>query len=355
MTARDVVWDASNESGVPWAVPTYSRTRVNAAGQALISPRHLDDDSAQVIGNWRAAHAYPLFHLQINLRGWAKKAATDSLVSQRLKRLSSIALKLRLNPAMKLSQMQDIGGCRAIVDSVGQVEYVVKSLRASRALHQLIREDDYIADPKDSGYRSHHLIFKYRNQRQAEYDGLRIEIQVRTRVQHAWATAVETAGTFQGQALKSNLGSEDWLHFFKLVAADIARREGCALVPGVPATAKKLRAEIRRFDRKLRAINHLRAWQASLHQAETVVPGAYYFLLQLFPDENRLLIEGYRKENLDTATAAYLEKEEQAIASGQVSDSVLVSVESIRTLRRAYPNYFSDTDRFIEAVERAKS
>jgi hypothetical protein len=339
---------------MPWAVPAFSRGRVNAAGQALIAAGAFDDVSAQVIGNWRAAHAYPLFHLQMNLRSWATKVSADSLVSQRLKRLSSIALKLRLNAAMKLSQMQDIGGCRAILENVAEVERVVASLRASRALHELIREDDYIVDPKESGYRGHHLIFKYRNRRITEYDGLRIEMQVRTRAQHAWATAVETAGTFQGQALKSNLGSEDWRYFFKLVASDIARREGCAAVSGVPATATKLRAEIRRYDKMLRAVNHLRAWQASLHQAESSVPGAYYFLLQLFPDENRLTIEGYRKENLDAANAAYLEMEEQAIASGQVSDSVLVSVESIRSLRRAYPNYFSDTDRFIEAVELAK-
>jgi len=42
---------------------------------------------------------------------------------------------------------------------------------------------DYISDPRRSGYRGVHVI--------VGYDGRQIEVQLRTRVMHDWAIAVE--------------------------------------------------------------------------------------------------------------------------------------------------------------------
>ena len=49
------------------------------------------------------------------------------------------------------------------------------------------------------------------------------------------------------------------------------------------------------------------------------------------------------------ASDAYLAAERAISDLG--ADAVLVSVESLATLRRAYPNYFLDTHLFIQAVE----
>lgn len=344
-----------NLEDMPYEEPLYSRSRVDRAGRRLAAPGALlDEDIARVIGNWRAAHAYPLVHLRVNLAGWAAKRSRGSLVSQRLKRMPAISLKLHDNPHMQLSQMQDIGGCRAVVDSVAAISAIVEALKTGRAAHILSHEDDYISVPKDSGYRSYHLVYRYRNANKPAYNGLRIELQMRTRLQHAWATAVEIAGTFRGQALKSGHGSVEWLEFFKLMGADIARREQSPRVPGAPLTARQLRAEIRRLDKVLGVITHLRAWQASLQRARNIASDSFYYLIHLFPEENRLNIRGYRRDQLAEATQRYLVIEEQAIRGGALSDAVLVSVESFAELERAYPNYFIDSDRFIEAVQRAK-
>jgi len=343
-----------NSENVPYAVPEYSKGRVDAAGRSLVEDQFLIEEAAQIIGNWRSAHAYPLFALQINLRSWAQKCHQDALISRRLKRLSSISLKLRNNPNMQLSQMQDIGGCRAVVSSIKHVERIVACLKTSRAPHKLVREDDYIKNPKESGYRSHNLVYRYQNGNKPAYNGLKIEMQIRTYEQHAWATAVETAGTFTEQALKSSQGSEDWLYFFKLMGADIARRERTMLVPGMPPTARELREQIRRYDKALGVISHLRGWKASMQKFPEVSPKAAYFLLQLYPEENRVRIRGFRSHELDDATEAYLTAEESAIANGSESDSVLVSVDSLKNLQRAYPNYFVDTEIFIKAIQRAK-
>ena len=72
---------------------------------------------------------------------------------------------------------------------------------------ECVEKYDYIAHPKSDGYRGVHYVYKYRSGStpKAEFNSLRIEVQLRSRLQHAWATAVETVSTFTGQALKSNV------------------------------------------------------------------------------------------------------------------------------------------------------
>ncbi len=136
----------------------------------------------------------------------AKKIDRRAIIAQRLKRLMSIQVKLLRNDNMALSQMQDIGGCRAVVRSVSQVDRLVKAYddwSRSRPLvgAEFVKKYDYIDHPKKDGYRSVHLIYKYRSasQGQGSWNGLRIEVQIRSRQQHAWATAVETVDTITRQ------------------------------------------------------------------------------------------------------------------------------------------------------------
>lgn len=341
--------------GVPWAKLLFPRQVVNAAGRALMESEALSEDDADIIGNWRAVHAYPLLATQSVLRYWAPKCARDkALISQRIKRMQAIRLKLQLLPHLNLTQMQDVGGCRAVVRTAYEVGKIVSCLKESRMRHELIKENDYISYPKDSGYRSHHLIYRFlsSNKTYRLYNGLKIEVQIRTTAQHAWATAVETASTFSREPLKSGIGSPEWLYFFKLMSADIARRERRPTVPGTPTTRAQLRHQIIQHEKELRVIHHLKSWQFSI-QKYPELSESYYFLVRTFPLEGRVQVFGFRKEQLNEANTMYLEAEEEALAKKVVSDSVLVSVDNLRSLRRAYPNYFSDTDRFISAIERA--
>ena len=58
------------------------------------------------------------------------------------------------------------------------------------------------------------------------------------------------------------------------------------------------------------------------------------------------VIENWKSEK---ATAEYLEVEKKIRAS-QDSDAVLVSVDSMAALRRAYPNYFLDAKVFVNLM-----
>jgi len=141
---------------------------------------------------------------------------------------------------MELARMQDIGGLRAIVESVTKVRELEKVYLESNFRHQLATpHKDYIQHPKSDGYRGIHLVYKYRSELAPAYDGLNLELQLRTRLQHAWATAVETMGTFLGQALKSGQGEGQWKAFFEVSSAAIALLEKC---PPILDTKDFLRA-----------------------------------------------------------------------------------------------------------------
>jgi Region found in RelA / SpoT proteins len=348
-----------------WVAPLYDRQIVNEAARAILveptfphSPEDYDEVELQygIIGNWRSSHSFPLNTFKIGLLHKARQVDDASLVAQRLKRLSSIAAKLQRYRTMKLSQMQDIAGCRAIVSSVSAVYELVALYKRSDIKHKLVHEDDYIARPKESGYRSYHLIYGYYSDKKATYNGLKVELQLRSALQHAWATAVETVGTFIQQALKSSQGEKDWLRFFALMGTAIAIRERSALVPDTPTERRLLKKELTDYVERLDVENHLSVYAAALNTPEEAgAKDAHYFLLELDVSTKRVKITGYKADELEKASKDYLSAERGTISGQSGRDAVLVSVDSLEALKKAYPNYFLDTHRFIQAVKQAIS
>lgn len=328
-----------------WVTLKYSLADVNAAGEIFVK-NSSDTVALDIINNWRAAHTFPLHTFQIYLRRKAHSVDRTALVAQRIKRLESINGKLYRMPKLKLSEMQDIGGCRAIVGSVKMVDALVKEYKKSQIKHKLIDEDNYIAHPKKSGYRSHHLIYQYYSDKKADYNGRKIEIQLRTQLQHAWATAVETVGTFTKQALKSNQGEKDWLRFFQLMATVIALKEGTPPVPNTPVEAKLLIEELRICSEKLQVERRLSTYGNALKILETKADGkSHFYILVLNPNTNIITVRPYKWSELDEALE-YYSAQEQDIRKVPGGEAVLVSVNSIKSLKKAYPNYFLDTVKF---------
>lgn len=348
------VWVDSD--GMAWAEPAYSRGRVNDAGATYVDPKAPPDTRAialAVINNWRSSHSFPLNTLQVSLRRVAADRDDDPTVAQRIKRLPSIRHKLERMTHMKLARMQDIGGARAVVSAVSVVDKVVAYYKhESQIKHRLIREDQYIADPKPSGYRGVHLVYAYYSDRKPTYNDLRIELQIRTRLQHAWATAVETVGTFTQQALKSSQGRQDWLRFFALMSSALARREGTTLVPGTATDPEKLVRELRDYVAKLDVVPRLDSYRAVVQYAEKQLDEmkGHTFLLELDTQALELNVRSYEDRMIAADEYSAIERE---IEGDPTKDAVLVTVESLATLRRAFPNYFLDTTAFLDAVNEA--
>ncbi len=333
-----------------WGRPRHSRRRVDRAGKTLSapSPNIFEYNKAlSVLGNWRASHSFPLNTIQMNLRQKAGTVDSDPLVAQRLKRVSSTIAKLELYPHISLSRMQDIGGCRAVVTGLEEVQALVRTFLESRHRHILHKQQDYIESPRDTGYRSVHLVYKYRSERNTLYNTLRIEVQIRSRLQHAWATAVETVGAFLGEPLKSGKGPPDWLRFFAVVSSAFAMEEGTTPVPGTPH-GDDLVAEVRQRAGDLRVADKLEAYGVALKTTPHIDrPDAHYYLLSVDFDGKNLEIVSYRQGELARASRDYLRLEAKYRGRPE-RQTLLVGAESMSALRQAYPSYFLDTRLFLQ-------
>lgn len=338
-----------------FTVPDFTRGQVNRAGAALISKETQGEamtEALAVINHWRACHAYPINTFQATLRWRLRKVCTDPLVATRLKRLPSISKKLEKNHGMQLARMQDVGGLRAVVDSVAQVRKLQAIYCDGSLAHELVGIDDYIEKPKDSGYRSLHLIYKYKNPAAGAYNGLSLELQFRTRLQHAWATAVETIGSFLNQALKSSEGPAEWLDYFKVVSSAFALMEKC---PVGEAHKNFPAAEIYRLcselGAKLDVKRKLNAFAVAANAITSSGAGGNYHLIVLDAVERTVSVSSFGKLRLEEANTAYAEAEIRA-AEHPDMQTVLVATSSIEALRRAFPNYFLDTKQFLSALAR---
>lgn len=335
-----------------WVKPANSKNKVKRAGEALIDPSlpfAQKMEAMDVLSNWRASHAYPMHAMLIVLRRKAAEIDSNAVVVQRLKRTPSIIGKLIRFNKMKLHRMQDISGCRAIVQSAKQAERLSISFLESKTRHTFHKMDNYIKAPKPSGYRGIHLVYKY-NATKTEFKNLFVEIQIRSRIQHAWATAVEIIDTFTDQALKTSRGEEDWLNFFTYVSAEFAKLESRPIgehVEGIDTLN-----EANRLNIHLAAVERLQAYAVtSDYIGKKSTKKTDYFILELEENASAIRIIQFPQERLEEATDKYIELEKRAAEEAEY-DVVLVSASSIHKLKTAYPNYFADSKQFLRFYEK---
>jgi hypothetical protein len=170
-------------------------------------------DAFEMIDWWRGLHAKPLTSVSANLRHYVKPHG-HILVTQRLKRLPTVIDKLLREPKMKLSQMADIGGCRALLPDQAATYDVAKRLRKN---WDVTRTRDYAAEPKASGYRAVHLIVRRK--------GRLIEVQLRTPMQDAWANQVEEDSRRVGRDFKGGRGQSEVHEYYVVVSEFLTLRE----------------------------------------------------------------------------------------------------------------------------------
>jgi putative GTP pyrophosphokinase len=333
---------------------TISNNQIRKAGDVLAGRETSIpvSEAYEIMNAWRSFHNIPLNTMQMNLRKIAKRFSKNALIAQRLKRAESIINKLIILPKMPLSNMQDIAGCRAVMPGMNEVKSIFTYLdNTTKMQHERVRTANYIEEPKESGYRSIHLIYKYKsnNVKNKVYNGCQIEMQIRTLIQHSWATAVETAGMFLDTALKSNQGPENWKYFFRLTGSLFAYLENNP-IDNKLGTIKGIRRSIIAVEKELGAIKKLNLYNNSIKIAENKKRvNDKYYVLELDSNKKTLNVYNYARDEFDLASKMYVEKEKDR----EKKDIVLVSVNSINLLKRAYPNYFVDTSRFISNFNKA--
>lgn len=334
-------------------VPLHSKKAVRRSGDVIGDPTSTPEQirvARDVISNFRSSHGYPLIGITMHARQRALRVNPEAIVAQRLKRLPTIIDKLERHPRMNVTTMQDLGGCRVILPTVAEVEDLVAALNAStRAQNKIVRTYDYIRDqpgPKASGYRGVHLVYEYQAS-QEDFRGLRIELQVRTDLEHAWATAVETMDLFSGSEIKYDRAEDDIRRFFALVSSLMAHTERTAPVPGAEGSRAELVAELRQLESEIGIVPRLQGYAALVgRHAHSDRRSA--LTLELRRAEKELDVTVH--ETLADAESRLAELE---ALNDENLDVVLVGISKVGQLQAAYPNYYANTTVFTEFLTQA--
>jgi len=295
---------------------------------------------------WRNLHLLPMRSIRRTVQARARALGfDDALTVARLKRMRSIRKKLA-RQSRHLTQLQDLGGVRCIVDNIRDVSRMVDALQ-TRSRHIVHDTNDYIEKPRSSGYRSVHIIFKFKaREAQKECEGRRIEVQVRTRLQHAWATAVEVIGTTRGEDMKASQGDIKWLRLFELMASEMADMEGCPPVEGCLGREVR-RSELKSLNAELEAYETLNNLRFAFNEV-----GQNPALRQV---KNPLFLISYDNKSREVHVRQYsgvrksTENYQLSEASGSVN-TVLVEADRIEAVRQAFPNYFGDVELFTQCL-----
>jgi hypothetical protein len=126
----------------------------------------------------------------------------------------------------------------------------------------------------------------------------------------------------------------------------LAIREGTPLVHGTPQIERELITELRNSSKQLRVRPKLRKWAHALKTLPRKnIKGFEWLLLVLDIDKNTIQVTGFASQNEGMRKISKIEP-----STRQNLDAVLVSVDSIKQLRAAYPNYYADTREFLDAL-----
>ena len=304
-----------------------------------------------VVDEWREAHKEIFLEVPETLKGIAYAIDSEAVVVSRLKRMDTIIGKLRRSGLnMKLNEMCDIVGCRIIANDVEVVSRIALAVESQLNVKPETGVKDYIAHPKANGYRSTHVISRH-DAPEAGLTNLFCETQVRTRLQHAWATALETYDVISRNDLKFGGGLEKEKRLFALISNVFAIREMSPLVPGTPASGDELRREIASLNNDLFVIEKLRACSDSV----TIVSQKGCFsgdaLCLMVIDYEVQKTDLFIYDTVDEVEANQMYAKREKMKKG-LQDVLLVRVASLKALNEAYPNYSTDIAYFLTEIDR---
>ncbi len=254
--------------------------------------------------------------------------------------------------------MHDIAGCRVIFQDIDDLHHFRRLIHTARFDHKRRGADDdrwnYIKNPKPSGYRGIHDVYTYhvepkkgRAGEKQPWNGLLVEIQYRTSIQHAWATAVELAGFITENDPKFDRGNPDFIEFFKVCSEILSRGFEGSFSCLPDHTNKDIIEKFEDLENKthmIRLFSEIRRSEGSIN-----LDGASILIFRYEADlfsENQLEIRSF--ETVNQAISEYNRLEE--ILSDK-ADIVLVGSRSGESIKSAYRNYFSDAEEFISLIQ----
>lgn len=327
-----------------------------------------NNEALDILSWWRESHQDSLNIALAILQKESIKIDSKPILAKRLKRAPSIIEKLnRLSndsETSKLDRMQDIGGCRVVVTSPKKAKKIANILKND---YKYKLKNDYIEKPKDNGYKSIHLVGKIEN---FEGKSKQIEFQIRSKIQHYWATTLEIFDIYNKTSIKTGEIDFYWSRFWKNISDVFEIFESNIHVHtstseqiyssflneirGSNSLLQKKLHTIYILDKKLQIRKKLNLYRKSLKETvnyinENIPTDAdVYALITITETQNNeynMNVLFYSKDNYNTANKDYL-AEEKRYFSNKNFITALVSTNSMNNIKEAYPNYFADSSKF---------
>jgi ppGpp synthetase/RelA/SpoT-type nucleotidyltranferase len=165
-----------------------SNAEINRFGDRLRASSVVAPDDLEVLQVLRREYEAALYVAQARI---AEELGAAGVTTSRLKTVQTLVGKLRREPKMNLSQVQDIAGIR-IVSEMSLNEQTELAARIA-GLFDGSKVIDRRAKPS-FGYRAVHVV--------ARVDGRPVEVQVRTTLQDRWAQIVERMADPWGRQIR---------------------------------------------------------------------------------------------------------------------------------------------------------
>lgn len=335
----------------------YSRNQLNKSGDILIGQDPFKRQEAfDMVTDWRQSHLFVLQEIYDELTILLKNNGIPfAFSSHRIKRMQSIIEKLKNNEQrrMKLGGLHDIGGVRFVFDdlqTLKQADTLIQQFQPKNFL--LEKRYDYVSSPKDSGYKSIHFVYKYISSDNT-YDGLHVELQIRTKLQHCWAMAVETASLISNTSLKASLNDGSvWREFFRLVSAIFSKKEQSPVLKQyADLNDDQLCVLYYHYLVNLKLVDTLKALRVSVNYDKHSSDNGFCVLIINF--KRRIVNFKYFSSEEEALASETFTNMERMITSEEAA--LMVSMRKLKELQMAYSSYFLDTELFIENLNSFES
>ena len=342
---------------------------IRKIGEKLREGIELTEEEKLEFDNFREAHniIIKLFTIELKKVNFSKQHLTAS----RNKRIETIISKLCRPEKPKLDRIHDIAGTRIIFENIKSLEDYIDILENTELVNfkEKINEDknryNYIKNPKSDGYRSIHKVFYYSsnipystlNEKRFNLENKKIELQLRTRLQHIWATTVEIYDIINKSNIKTGthnkLETKEGLFFKK-----------CSLVfEGIESNdVEKIKININEIFRdkdlmeiynRLKGIKNIK----NIQLPKTLGSDEVFILItDLNKGKTTFFTTDPIEKNDKQATllinASYRRLEEKNTKGEYIL--LLLTLGDIKKLKNVYPNYFLNTNKFISILKKYK-
>ncbi len=341
--------------------PPNSKSAVKRAGKAISNFSATTEDFA-LVDQWRAAHGYVINTFQAWIKNHIKRKGYEVEFAQRLKRRNTVVDKLRRRKDSgqllieDVASMHDFAGCRMIFNNIKELHdfrtYMHSPAVIKNVKHVLRYPPDkynYIEQPKSTGYRGIHDVYRHlprgseRGEEKKPWDNLLVEIQYRTRAQHAWATAVEISDLVDSERTKFEMNQSKRGKFFSIASEIIARNHEGITRAFLESSTSELQEELKLLEKELGILQKLSALKT--FEDETQLQRHNVLNITRNNDAISLEVIPFIKASDAIEKATELEK------SGSSLNAVYVRADNPNQLRSAYRNYFNDPIDFVDLIK----